>query len=180
MGQASFQTIRLGRGKHRSPEEGACVMELASMLGGEQFSDHPQSACPVIGSFLRSYNDSLDDDRRQDLYTYASSVVGSRASEDIQRARGERLIAWIRQLHARRWTRLLLPGRVRALAPKPLDDMLGPHVVRALGAPTDRTHAEALAVLDELLAMGTATTPAAVPALTSRSARRAAARTHER
>ncbi len=180
MGQASYQTIRLGRGKHRSAEEGACVMELASMLGGEPFSDHPQSACPVIGSFLRSYNDSLDDERRQDLYAYASSVVGSRTSEEIQRARGARLIAWIRELHARRWTRLLLPGRVRALAPKPLDDMLGPHVVRALGAPTDRTHAEALAVLDELLAMGAVSASPPLPAFTSASARRAAARTHER
>jgi len=41
MGPVTHQTIRLSRGKHSSPEEGACVMELASMLAGEPFSDHP-------------------------------------------------------------------------------------------------------------------------------------------
>ena len=154
MGQASFQTVRLSRGKHGAPEEGACVMELASMLAGEPFSDHPQSVCPVIGSFLRSYNDSIDDLRRQDLYAYAAAVVGTRSSAAVERVRAQRLFAWIAQLQARRWTRLLLPPRIRALAPKPLDDMLGPHAVRAIGTHTDRTHAEALSILEELLAIG--------------------------
>ena len=48
------------------------------MLAGEPFSDHPHSVCPVIGSFLRAYNDRIDDRRRQDLYAYAAAVVGSR------------------------------------------------------------------------------------------------------
>jgi hypothetical protein len=34
MGYANFQAVRLGRGRHRSAEDGACVMELASMLAG--------------------------------------------------------------------------------------------------------------------------------------------------
>jgi hypothetical protein len=67
MAPINHQTIKLGKGKHNSPEEGACMMELASMLAGEPFSDHPHSVCPVIGSFLRTYNDSIDDQRRQDL-----------------------------------------------------------------------------------------------------------------
>ena len=50
------------------------------MLSGEPFTDHPASVCPVIGSFLRSYNDSIDQRRRQSLYDYASKVVGSRAA----------------------------------------------------------------------------------------------------
>ena len=28
-------------------------MELASMLAGEQFTDHPACVCPVLGSLLR-------------------------------------------------------------------------------------------------------------------------------
>ena len=72
MSPATYQTVKLSKGKHISPDDGACVMELASMLAGEPFSDHPRCACPVIGSFLRAYNDSVDDDRRQDLYAYAS------------------------------------------------------------------------------------------------------------
>jgi hypothetical protein len=31
----------LSRGKHRNPRKGACFMELASLLAGERWSDHP-------------------------------------------------------------------------------------------------------------------------------------------
>ena len=37
-----------------------------------------QSWCET-GMVLRSYNDGLDDRRRQDLYAYASAVIGTRA-----------------------------------------------------------------------------------------------------
>src|SRR5947208_3752516 len=104
MSPVSYQTIKLSKGKHTSPEEGACVMELASMLAGESFTDHPASVCPVIGSFLRAYNDSVDDERRQDLYAYASKVVGSRTSAAVQRARAEHLSPWAQQFKRAKWT----------------------------------------------------------------------------
>ena len=37
MSQVNHQTVQLKAGRHRSPEEGACVMELESMLAGERF-----------------------------------------------------------------------------------------------------------------------------------------------
>jgi hypothetical protein len=83
----SHQTVRLGRGAHARPADGACVMELASMLSGERFSDHPKSVCRVIASFLRAYNDAVDDGRRQDLYRCAADVVGTRSSRATERAR---------------------------------------------------------------------------------------------
>lgn len=43
MSPVSYQTIKLSKGKHTDPEDGACVMELASMLAGEPFTDHPAS-----------------------------------------------------------------------------------------------------------------------------------------
>ena len=46
MPPVSHQTIKLSRGRHSSPEHGACVMELASMLAGEGFSDHPRKFGP--------------------------------------------------------------------------------------------------------------------------------------
>ena len=73
MAPISYQTITLSRGKHVSPEDGACAMELASMLAGEPFNDHPQSVCPVIGSFLRAYNDRIDDTDRLPLATLWSA-----------------------------------------------------------------------------------------------------------
>src|SRR5215469_18878832 len=95
MSPVNYQTIKLSKGKHTSPEDGACVMELASMLAGEPFSDHPVSVCPVIGSLLRAYNDSIDSERRQDLYAYAARVVGSRASGRVQSARAARVKEWV-------------------------------------------------------------------------------------
>src|SRR5690349_14313664 len=94
MSRVSHQTIKLSPGKHYSPDDGACVMELASMLAGEPFNDHPASVCPVLGSLLRSYNDSVDDDVRQDLYLYAARVVGTRADADVERRRSEYVVAW--------------------------------------------------------------------------------------
>jgi hypothetical protein len=151
---ANHQTIKLGKGKHSSPDDGACVMELASMLAGEHFTDHPESACPAIGSFLRAYNDSIDDGRRQDLYAYASQVVGSRASDAVERARADRLLEWARERQPRRFVRLL-PARVRSFATqrRPPVDAAGTHAVHAIRRHTDESHAAALALLNELLAM---------------------------
>jgi hypothetical protein len=153
MSPVNYQTIKLRKGKHTSPEDGACVMELASMLAGEQFSDHPASVCPVIGSFLRAYNDSVDDARRQDLYAYASRVVGTRASAEVQRERAERLLEWAAELRQRRWTRVLLPPRLRAIGlhRHPPLDAVGTHAVHAIPRHSDQTHAEALALIDKLL-----------------------------
>jgi hypothetical protein len=92
--QTSHQTVRLSRGSHYSPKEGACVMELASMLARESFTDRPQSVSPVICDFLRAYNDWLDDGRRQDLYAYAAKIVGTKGSEEVERARTELCLGW--------------------------------------------------------------------------------------
>ena len=155
MSSVSYQTIKLSRGKHTSPEDGACVMELASMLAGESFTDHPASVCPVIGSFLRAYNDSVGNDRRQDLYAYAARVVGSRDSAAVQRARADRLATWAMQMRKRRWTRLILPARLRAIGAErqPPIEVLGIYAVRSISKPTDEKHAAVLALIDELLAI---------------------------
>src|SRR3954453_20213515 len=73
----SYQVVRLARGRHASPAAGVCAMELASMVAHERFSDRSPSISPTIGAFLRTYNDGLSDERRQDLYAVAALVVGS-------------------------------------------------------------------------------------------------------
>lgn len=59
------ETVRLARGRHRSPEQGVSVMELVPYLAHEPFSDHPTTTSEVITIFLRYWNDALDDDDRQ-------------------------------------------------------------------------------------------------------------------
>ena len=163
MALVSYQTITLGMGRHASPQDGVCVMELASMLAGEPFNDRPQSVCPVIGSFLRAYNDRIDDARRQDLYTYAAKVVGSRGSQDAQLARAERLRAWTLELRWNQWLQRLVPARLRALVPTPRSDLVGSYAVCAIPQHDDKTHAQVLALIDELLTIGASNQPTARP-----------------
>ena len=155
MSPVSYQTIKLGKGKHSTPEEGACVMELASMLAGEPFTDHPASVCPVIGSFLRSYNDTIDERRRQALYEYASRVVGSRGSRRAQQERADRLATWAEEMQRSRRTWFLRsPLRAVGRLRKPSIDAVGSYAVHSIPKHTDRTHASVLALIDELLAIG--------------------------
>jgi hypothetical protein len=155
MSPVSYQTIKLSKGKHTGPEDGACVMELASMLSGEPFTDHPASVCPVIGSFLRSYNDSIDERRRQSLYEYASRVVGSRGSLRVQEARAIRLSEWAEEMHRRRPTWFLRsPLRALTRLRKPPLDAVGSYAVHAIHKHSDETHRAALALVDDLLAIG--------------------------
>ncbi|MDO8212819.1 hypothetical protein [Conexibacter sp. CPCC 206217] len=153
---ATHQTIRLSKGKHAAPTEGACVMELASMLAGEPFSDRPASACPVLGGFLRAYNDRIDDRRRQDLYRYASEVVETRGSAEVERARERRCLEWAEERKRERSRPLRWVTRA---SPTVVDrrlglDAAGTYAARSIRRHNDRTHVAALALIDELLAMG--------------------------
>lgn len=152
--RASHQTVRLSRGKHHSPEHGACVMELASMLAGGPFTDHPRCACPIIGAFLRSYNDWVDDGRRQDLYSYAAEVVGSRASSGVQAARAERLVDWAQELEQRRLKRVWFGAHRWTNLPGSDPADIASRLVCAIARQKEHPHQEVLAILDELLAMG--------------------------
>jgi len=102
MSDATFQTVRLARGAHPSPRHGACVVELASMLAGEPFSDHPRTVCPVIAGFLRVYNDHLPESRLCDLYPLAPKVVGSASTWSVRRRRQRHLAAWTQARDPRR------------------------------------------------------------------------------
>lgn len=155
----SHQTIKLSRGRHSSPEHGACVMELASMLAGECFSDHPRSVSRPIASFLRGYNDLLDDRRREDLYGYAATAVGTAGPPRVEEARAARLLAWADAQWERRASRSLLDRvRLRRLYKERSTDPepAGTYAVHAIRKVDDETHAAALGLVNELIAIGAA------------------------
>lgn len=86
------------------------------MLAAEPFSDEPQCVCPVIAEFLRTYNDQVDDARRQDLYGYASLVVDTRGRVRDERRRANLCLDWWlaasspRRLQLRRFLWMLPPS----------------------------------------------------------------------
>jgi hypothetical protein len=152
----NYQTIKLSRGRHSSPEHGACVMELASMLAGEGFTDHPRSVSRPIASFMRGYNDLLDDRRRVDLYRFAAQTVGTACLPPVEDARVARLLAWADDLWQRRASRSLIERlrMRRALKERSTDpEPAGTYAVHAIGKVNDEVHASALALVDELIAM---------------------------
>lgn len=72
-----LEGLTLAVGAHDSYDDGMCAMEAAAWLAEEDHSDHPACVSPVLGSFLRSLNDSLDDDARQALKPYLPRVIGT-------------------------------------------------------------------------------------------------------
>jgi hypothetical protein len=151
----SFQTIRLAAGKHASPAEGACVMELASMLAGEPFSDRPASVSPAIAAFLRAYNDAIDDRRRQDLYEIAALVVGTRSTPEVEQRRIDLWREWGRRQSERRGALARLRWRLRHVQRAAVDcDVAAFHAVASIGRHTDDTHAQALALVRALCGIG--------------------------
>ncbi len=152
----TYQTIRLSRGNHKSPEQGACVMELASMLAGEPFSDHPTTACPVVASLLRAFNDALDDEPRQELYEYAAKVVGSRGPRNVESARLDRLIAWSEELEGRYRTRSRSRARrcLRWRALRPPAHVVAARAIKAIAGRSHEARPDVLSFVDEILALG--------------------------
>jgi hypothetical protein len=163
------QTIKLSRGKHGSPRSGACVMELASMLAGEPFTDQPMTACPVIGGFMRAYNDACDDRRRQDLMPYASAVIGTRGDDELAERRAVACLRFAQQVRTPRtrvgrWFASRRPAT--GTIGRPAIEAAGVIAARALRKIDDTTHRRALAFIDELIAIEgkEALTPGAVSA----------------
>ena len=49
-------------GAHAAQDDMMCAMEAVAWLAGEQWSDKPECACPVISAFVRNWNDSISSD----------------------------------------------------------------------------------------------------------------------
>jgi hypothetical protein len=120
-------------------------MELASMLAGEKFSDRPASVSAVLGSFLRTYNDRIDEDRRQDLYPIASQAVGTAAPKAVERSRAQRCLRWVAESgHRVPWSLRLRPRLVAgSIAAK-----------MAARDASKEGHRRALALVEELISLG--------------------------
>lgn len=71
----------LSRGRHRTPRRGACFMELASLLAGERWSDHPSCTHPLLAQLAQQVNDHTSDAGRQQLLPLIPSVVGLRGND---------------------------------------------------------------------------------------------------
>jgi hypothetical protein len=92
---AATERVRLDAGSHETPGDGACIVELASLVAREPFSDRPDCVCPVIAAFLRGWNDRSAYADRQRLRPYARRIVGSTSSRTVTRWRRDLCLAWV-------------------------------------------------------------------------------------
>jgi hypothetical protein len=123
-------------------------MELASMLSAEPFTDRPGSSSPVVAALLRTYNDGLDDRRRQDLYPLASMIVGTKGARRVERDRASRCLEFARVLG------VPPPGgraAVGAATPEASGSWAALAALRT--GPTDEVHMRTLAFAGELMAL---------------------------
>lgn len=165
----NHQNVKLSRGRHRSPRDGACVVELASMLADEPFSDHPDAVCPVVAAYLRTVNDRMPVDDLPELYWFAAAVVGTGGSRKESRARARECARWASDLAADHRIVALWLGRRWGWGGSEVG------AVCARAAMARGGHDLALALLESLLkevpAEGEAPAPSPAPSLSAGAAR---------
>src|SRR5688572_12063833 len=98
--------IFLKAGAHTSLEQGGCVMEFSAWVAGEPHSDEPHCVSPVIGAFMRSWNDALDDETRQLLIPYAIKCVGTNTGPEDDKTRAWMACDWLVRVQTPAWLRL--------------------------------------------------------------------------
>jgi hypothetical protein len=106
MTDLDLETIHLDDGAHDSPDDGMCVMEAASLVAKERWSDHPQCVSPVIASFLRAWNDALGDDDRQQLRRWIVPILNTASTPEVEDRRAWMALDWLVRVHTPAWLRL--------------------------------------------------------------------------
>ncbi len=118
------------------------------MLSAEPFSDRPRTASPVIAAFLRTYNDGLDNERRQDLYELAALIVGSAGRRAVERERASRCLEFACSLGAG------LPAGRGAIGIASAEAAGSWAALAALAAgPSEEVHARALTFAHDLIGL---------------------------
>ncbi|CAL9651920.1 hypothetical protein SUDANB108_06667 [Streptomyces sp. enrichment culture] len=70
-----------GRFAHLHPDDGACLMEAASLLSGDRFTDDPAGTHPVLAALARAVDDSVGDTTRLALWPLAAELADARPAD---------------------------------------------------------------------------------------------------
>lgn len=68
---------KLDHGSHDDPNQGVCLMEAVAFIAGEEHTDNPKCACPVLTEKAIEFNDSVNDKERQRAIPAIPFLVGS-------------------------------------------------------------------------------------------------------
>jgi hypothetical protein len=98
-------TLTLAKGAHRSPECGMCIEEARTVWHGWAWGDSPEYDSPVIAAFLRSWNDALGDEDRQQLVRYVT-IPPTVATPEVDETRAWMATDWLIRTYTPAWLRL--------------------------------------------------------------------------
>jgi hypothetical protein len=98
--------VTLAGGNHGSADAGMCIMEAVAYIAHEQHSDHPQCVSPVIAAFLRSWNDAMTDEDRQQLKPLIPVVMDTVSTRADESRRAWLCFDWLVRVHTTAWLRL--------------------------------------------------------------------------
>ncbi|WP_439539512.1 hypothetical protein [Sphingomonas sp.] len=158
---AAITEVTLAPGAHRTPEDGLCFMEMVAWFAGEEHSDRPKCACPVLGSYGMSVNDGLPADVRDRLLKpLVPLIAGTRGTVHDEINRASFLAMWT--------VNRVMPVWLRAYG-IPQFDALASQCEAARSA--DELDAIALAALAARAALAALAARAALAALAARAAR---------
>jgi hypothetical protein len=97
----------LASGSHEPNDTDMCVMEAVAFVTHKEWSAHPPCVCPVIGAFVRTWNDGLSDAERTDiLLPFVPRLLNTKRDEATERARAMMAADWLIRTHAVAWLRL--------------------------------------------------------------------------
>jgi hypothetical protein len=164
---------KLDHGSHDKVSDGMCIMEAAAYVSRLPFSDHPECVCPVIGAFLRSWNDSLPDgDRTALLLPLLPKVLNTR-NPALEERRSLMAADWLVRVHTPAWLRLAKLTDQAALL-EALPEITSMAQVPSIRAPLEAVRKDAAAAWDAAWDAAWAAARAAAGAA-ARDAARAAA-----
>ena len=99
------EELILKSGSHSAASREMCVMEAVAFVAGEKWSDQPVCACPVIGVFMRSWNDSISTDTKRTalLAPLVNRLVDSKSAADVEQRRADMAFDWLARVNAPAW-----------------------------------------------------------------------------
>lgn len=66
---------------HLGPDDGACLMETASVLAAEPFTDSPRTTDPALAALARTVYDAVGDEARRRLLPLAADLAAARPAQ---------------------------------------------------------------------------------------------------
>jgi len=102
----NLDTIHLDQGKHSSPNQGHCLLEVVAMFAGKPFTDQPPCVSPVLRTYGIGLNDQWDDYTRQQLRVFIPLLPGT-AGDGQDEARSYLALDWLIRTYPPAWLDLV-------------------------------------------------------------------------